>query len=196
MRRKEGGQPGSAGLGAFLRRLMEFETKANSSLRIWRPLIVRPVRKLAFLLIISLAGCGGATSANPAVADPPGSYSTKFSLNESAISEGGKWVNGEAVGIDWADVSTTPGLADPRRRDWLRWLPHSRPPGRLSKEMPVSGQVSLLRASRLAGNYSLGFELHQSSQGKIAQTSRSRLAGATFRRTIDPGRGPTAETGC
>ncbi len=72
---------------------------------------MRPVRKLAFLLIISLAGCGGATSANPAVADPPGSYSTKFSLNESAISEGGKWVNGEAVGIDWADVSTTPGLA-------------------------------------------------------------------------------------
>jgi hypothetical protein len=42
---------------------------------------------------------------------PPGSYSTKFPLTEDPISEGGKWVDGEVVGLDWANVSTTPGRA-------------------------------------------------------------------------------------
>jgi len=38
-------------------------------------------------------------------------YSTKFPLTENPISEGGKWINGQTTGIDWHDVSTTPGLA-------------------------------------------------------------------------------------
>jgi hypothetical protein len=44
---------------------------------------------------------------------PPGahSYSTLFPLTESPISEGGHWINGGAVGLDWTNVSTTPGLA-------------------------------------------------------------------------------------
>jgi hypothetical protein len=32
-------------------------------------------------------------------------------LIENPISENGKWINGKAVGLDWADVTTTPGLA-------------------------------------------------------------------------------------
>jgi hypothetical protein len=38
-------------------------------------------------------------------------YTTKFPLTENPISEGGIWINGQAVGLDWHDVSTTPGLA-------------------------------------------------------------------------------------
>jgi hypothetical protein len=38
-------------------------------------------------------------------------YSTTFPLTENPISENGHWITGKAVGLDWADVSTTPGLA-------------------------------------------------------------------------------------
>ncbi len=38
-------------------------------------------------------------------------YATNFPLTENPISENGHWINGESVGLDWADVSTTPGLA-------------------------------------------------------------------------------------
>jgi len=68
------------------------------------------VRKLEMaLLLASLAGCGGATTSN--TPDPAGSYSTSFPLTENPISEGGGWVNGGAVGLDWTNVSTTPGRA-------------------------------------------------------------------------------------
>lgn len=41
----------------------------------------------------------------------PGTYSTTFPLSENPLSEGGKWMDGLAVGIDWANVQTTPNLA-------------------------------------------------------------------------------------
>ncbi len=40
-----------------------------------------------------------------------GIYSTAFPLTENPISEGGHWISGNAVGLDWADYRTTPGLA-------------------------------------------------------------------------------------
>ncbi len=47
-----------------------------------------------------------------AAASPVGhDYSTSFALNENPISEGGRWINGGSVGLDWSNVSTTPGLA-------------------------------------------------------------------------------------
>jgi len=39
------------------------------------------------------------------------SYTTNFLLTENPISEGGRWINGGAAGLDWTNVSTTPGLA-------------------------------------------------------------------------------------
>jgi hypothetical protein len=38
-------------------------------------------------------------------------YTTLFPLTENPISEGGNWISGQSVGLDWHDVSTTPGLA-------------------------------------------------------------------------------------
>jgi len=38
-------------------------------------------------------------------------FTTSFPLTENPISEGGRWINGRSVGLDWSDVSTTPGLA-------------------------------------------------------------------------------------
>jgi hypothetical protein len=34
-----------------------------------------------------------------------------FPLTENPISEGGNWINGQTNGLDWHDMSTTPGLA-------------------------------------------------------------------------------------
>jgi hypothetical protein len=64
------------------------------------------------LLIFLSCGCAGPNSMGaPAPADSGGSYSTKFSATENPISESEKWVNGEVVGLDWANVYTTPGRA-------------------------------------------------------------------------------------
>lgn len=38
-------------------------------------------------------------------------YTTNFPLTENPISEGGNWINGKTTGLDWTDISTTPGLA-------------------------------------------------------------------------------------
>jgi hypothetical protein len=38
-------------------------------------------------------------------------YSTTFSATENPISEGARWINGQANGIDWKNVRTIPGRA-------------------------------------------------------------------------------------
>src|SRR5262245_13285131 len=40
-----------------------------------------------------------------------GSYSTSFPLTENPLSESNQWTTGLSVGLDWANVRTTPGLA-------------------------------------------------------------------------------------
>ena len=40
-----------------------------------------------------------------------GTYVTSFPLTENPISEGGNWINGETVGLDWSDVKTVNGTA-------------------------------------------------------------------------------------
>jgi hypothetical protein len=63
----------------------------------------RPLVSLAFFFL-ALAFL----SAAEAIAR---SYTTNFSLPENPISEGGSWINGKTVGLDWADVSTISGHA-------------------------------------------------------------------------------------
>lgn len=58
---------------------------------------------------VSASGGGSATTNCPTVS--PGSYSTNFGATENPISEGGKWVNGKAVGLDWNNAQTVPGKA-------------------------------------------------------------------------------------
>jgi hypothetical protein len=42
---------------------------------------------------------------------PARSYRTSFEIDEDPISEGGRWLNGRADGIDWIDVVTRNGVA-------------------------------------------------------------------------------------
>jgi hypothetical protein len=57
---------------------------------------------------LATAGCGGNSVQAPSSAS---TYTTAFPLTENPISEGGRWINGGTVGLDWTDISTTPGLA-------------------------------------------------------------------------------------
>jgi chitodextrinase len=41
----------------------------------------------------------------------PHTYTTAFPNTENPISENGNWINGGTVGLDWADIRTTPGFA-------------------------------------------------------------------------------------
>jgi hypothetical protein len=53
---------------------------------------------------------GGSSATTPCV--PPSSvYSTNFPAAESPLSEGGKWINGKTVGVDWNNVQSVPGKA-------------------------------------------------------------------------------------
>jgi hypothetical protein len=40
-----------------------------------------------------------------------GTYTTDFPATENPITEGGRWINGKATGVDWSDVRTTNGMA-------------------------------------------------------------------------------------
>ena len=59
--------------------------------------------------LVSLSGGTSATT-NCTIVSGNG-YSTNFSSTENPISEGGKWVNGKAVGLNWNNVQTVPGKA-------------------------------------------------------------------------------------
>jgi hypothetical protein len=66
-------------------------------------------RALALLLVTLTGGCGGGIT--PGASVRSGSYSSTFPAAENPISESGKWVNGGVVGLDWANVLTTPDRA-------------------------------------------------------------------------------------
>ena len=74
---------------------------------------------LATAFVAASSGCSStpqkpSTAAAPAavpVAPHVNTYTTSFPLKEDPMSEGGRWVDGKAVGLDWGNVSTTPGLA-------------------------------------------------------------------------------------
>ena len=60
------------------------------------------------------AGAGGSstTSSTSGAGGSAGrTYHTNFPLTENPISENGMWLNGGTNGVDWHDISTTPGLA-------------------------------------------------------------------------------------
>ena len=64
-----------------------------------------------YTLTATAADLASATSIAFAVDSTSGTYTTSFPLTENPISEGGRWINGGTVGLDWTDISTTPGLA-------------------------------------------------------------------------------------
>ena len=60
---------------------------------------------------VTASGGTTSTTACPSSAPSGGGYSTNFDGTESPLSEGGRWVNGKTVGLDWQDVRTANGNA-------------------------------------------------------------------------------------
>jgi len=54
---------------------------------------------------------GGTTVTTTCPSSTGSSYSTSFAATENPLSEGGKWTNGKAVGINWNNVQSVPGKA-------------------------------------------------------------------------------------
>jgi len=56
------------------------------------------------------AKSGGDSATTQSQSGAP-SYTTTFPVAENPLSEGGRWINGKAVGLNWTNVTTLPGLA-------------------------------------------------------------------------------------
>jgi hypothetical protein len=72
------------------------------------PLLSVVTKALICVVAVIALAVACTSTASGATGSP---YSTTFPLTQNPISEGGNWINGLAVGLDWADVATTPGLA-------------------------------------------------------------------------------------
>jgi hypothetical protein len=66
------------------------------------------MKSLVLLVLLLSANAWAPVSAN---AWSQHAYSTNFPATENPISEGGRWINGQASGIAWSNVQTNPGLA-------------------------------------------------------------------------------------
>jgi hypothetical protein len=137
------------------------------------------LRFLSFVVtaavVVTAAGCSAnnPTKAPSAAAPPGNSYTTSFPLKENPISEGGRWMDGETVGLDWGNVSTTPGLAighaGPKRfADGTALLNGTWGPTQtaeavvFSKEVFLYPEVSLRLRSTLSPHRCTGYEISNS----------------------------------
>jgi hypothetical protein len=74
---------------------------------------------LTAAFVTAFSGCTDKTKTPTASAPVPAltpaphvnTYTTSFPLTENPMTEGGRWMEGKTVGIDWGNISTTPGLA-------------------------------------------------------------------------------------
>jgi len=82
--------------------------------RIYRLRLLWDLAVIGLSLVAMSCGSGsknGTSSQTPGPSTTSRTYTTDFPLAENPISEGGKWINGAAVGLDWSNVQTTHGLA-------------------------------------------------------------------------------------
>jgi len=136
-----------------------------------RPLLEETVRgygicalMLPFFLLAGAQGAGAQT------------YTTNFPNTENPISEGGKWIDGKAVGIDWGDISTTPGQTHDhsgtaRFADATALLTGTWGPDQTAQATVYAGSVSgapeveLRLRSSLSPHQCTGYEISNSVQG-------------------------------
>ena len=99
-------------------------------------------------------------------------YSTSFPTTEEPLSEGGCWINGKTMGLDWADVLTSPGLAfgkdlpsqyaDPTAVLTGMWGSDQEAEAKIWVERPLSGccrEVELRLRTTIAPHLITGYEI-------------------------------------
>jgi len=62
-------------------------------------------------VVPGLSATNGAPTNGAPAASSGRTYTTNFPATANPISEGGNWTNGLTTGLDWSNISTTPGLA-------------------------------------------------------------------------------------
>jgi hypothetical protein len=163
--------------------------------------------RVAPLLLVLVAACGEELGPHSTPASHPGnlssppvgrSYATTFPLTENPISEGGLWVNGGAVGLDWSNVSTTPGLAIGRQTAGSysdatailtgTWGPDQRATATvyaINQKDACYQEVELRLRSAITAHVNTGYEItFKSSQSSSAYVDIVRWNGAVGRFTV------------
>ena len=143
-----------------------------------------------FLLIVGatlpvLSGCSFNSGPMPpppieAVASPHvKTYATSFPIHETPISEGGRWINGRMVGLDWGHVSTAHGraigyagsapFADPVALLTGDWGPNQMVEVVVDKKRIYRApEVSMRLRSTLSSHRCTGYEISYSLRGDDA----------------------------
>jgi hypothetical protein len=134
-------------------------------------------------------------------------YTTNFPLTENPISEGGNWINGAVVGLDWANVSTTPGLAIGRQTglvnyaDAVALLSGSWGPDQtvtatvysVNQNDSIFEEVEIRLRSSLSAHRCTGYEINYSARSSSnAYVQIVRWNGSLGNFTILDARGGTA----
>ena len=138
----------------------------------------RLIAWLTWTMILSSGGwaadCGALThAASSAEAAGAGqSYSTSFPGSEKPLSEGGCWIDGKTVGLDWADVETSRGMAfgkdlptqyaDPTAVLTGTWGPDQEAEAGIRVEKPLSGccrEVELRLRTTIKPHSITGYEI-------------------------------------
>jgi hypothetical protein len=129
-------------------------------------------------------------------------YSTTFPLTGNPMSEGGAWIQGGTVGLDWANIRTSPGLAysaanlpstygDPTAVLTGTWGPDQTASAVVNLASRPSGgqaEVELRLRSSVSAHSCTGYEFLYSVYGDYAQIVRWNGAAGNF--TILDGRAP------
>jgi hypothetical protein len=142
-----------------------------------------PVRfvALAAALVVGAGGCSKTTTTRAlrtdisptSTATHVDSYATSFPSSEKVLSDGGRWISGQTVGVDWGYVSTTPGyatgtagpkrFADPVALLQGDWGPNQTAEA-VVRKVSVDGwpEVSLRLRSSLSEHNCTGYEISDS----------------------------------
>jgi hypothetical protein len=140
---------------------------------------------VAVAFAVTTFGCSSGSKQPSARAAIPvaahvNTYTTNFPLKENPISEGGRWIGGKTVGIDWGDISTTPGLAighagpkhfaDATALLTGTWGPTQTAEAVVASKAPFNWpEVSLRLRSSLSAHHCSGYEISNSlRKGKSA----------------------------
>jgi hypothetical protein len=120
----------------------------------------------------SLASDACRTSNAAKTAGSGQNYSTSFPATERPLSEGGCWINGKTTGVDWADVTTLPGLAfgkelpsqyaDPTAVLTGEWAADQEAEAKIRVEKPLSGccrEVELRLRTTIVPHSITGYEI-------------------------------------
>lgn len=132
---------------------------------------------------ISLSG--GTTATTNCTIVSGSTYSTNFSLTEDPLSEGGKWINGKAVGLDWNNVRSASGRAfasdftgvpsrysDPIAHLNTAFTPNQFAQGTVARapgySPPDGHEVELLLRFQITARNARGYEVLWAHTGQIA----------------------------